>query len=128
MNKKMMTGLVMLASVVTLAACREKDRVSYNVSKEADSFNVRRKVTIVNIRTDKIEFTAEGLLSVDYDKDTIDIIMQVGEDSYRKHIVEIADENMFIVEDLGKTKVDKYKYEIEYMPESAVPFTVTNNE
>ncbi|WP_369350418.1 hypothetical protein AB6M97_06235 [Streptococcus hillyeri] len=128
MKKKLIAGLMVLASVVTLAACREKDRVSYNVSKEADSFNVRRKVTIINIRTDKIEFTAEGLLSVDYDEDTIDIIMQVGEDSYRKHIVEIADENMFIVEDLGKTKVDKYKYEIEYMPESAVPFTVTNNE
>lgn len=128
MKKKLITGLMVLASVVTLAACREKDRVSYNVSKEADSFNVRRKVTIINIRTDKIEFTAEGLLSVDYDEDTIDIIMQVGEDSYRKHIVEIADENMFIVEDLGKTKVNKYKYEIEYMPESAVPFTVTNNE
>ena len=37
--------------------------------------------------------------------------------------------NMYVVEDLTDgTEVNKYKYEVEYMPESILPVTITNNE
>lgn len=32
--------------------------------------------------------------------------------------------NMYVVEDLKGAKVNEYKYEVNYMPESIVPFTV----
>lgn len=123
-------GFMMFAGVLVLAGCRESDRVSYNVSKEADNFNVRRRVTVINTRTDKIEFKVEGLLSVDTsDKKKITIIAETSKGKYKKHFVNLTGNNMYVVEDISKGKdVSKYKYEVEYMPESIVPVTVTNNE
>lgn len=123
-------GFMMFAGVLVLAGCREADKVSYNVSKEADNFNVRRRVTVINTRTDKIEFKVEGLLSVDTsDKKKITIIAETSKGKYKKHFVNLTGNNMYVVEDISKGKdVSKYKYEVEYMPENIVPVTVTNNE
>lgn len=35
---------------------------------------------------------------------------------------------MYVVEDLEGAEVNQYKYEVNYMPESIVPFTVTNKK
>ena len=35
---------------------------------------------------------------------------------------------MYVVEDLGGADVSKYKYEINYIPESIIPFTITTSE
>lgn len=123
-------GFMMFAGVLVLAGCRESERVSYNVSKEADNFNVRRRVTVINTRTDKIEFKVEGLLSVDTsDEKKLTIIAETSKGKYKKHFVNLTGNNMYVVEDISKGKdVSKYKYEVEYMPESIVPVTVTNNE
>lgn len=34
---------------------------------------------------------------------------------------------MYVVEDLGGSNVSQYKYEINYIPESIIPFTVTES-
>lgn len=130
MKKKLMTGVVFFGALLSLAACTESDKVSENISKEADNFNVRRRVTVINTRTDKVEFTVTGLISVDTDKSNkLVIIAEVGKGKYKKHLVNMTKNNMYVVEDVTDgTKVSKYKYEVEYMPESVIPVTVTNNE
>ena len=35
---------------------------------------------------------------------------------------------MYIVEDLGKAEVNKYKYEINYLPEMIIPFDVVTKK
>lgn len=129
-NKKIAAVFMFVAGLFVLTACRESDRVSYNVSKEADNFNVRRRVTIINTRTDKIEFKVEGLLSVDTsDKKKITIIAETSKGKYKKHFVNLTGNNMYVVEDISKGKdVSKYHYEVEYMPEGVVPVKVTDNE
>lgn len=129
-NKKIAGVMMLVAGLFVLTACRESDRVSYNVSKDADNFNVRRRVTVINTRTDKIEFKVEGLLSVDTsDKKKLTIIAETSEGKYKKHFVNLTGNNMYVVEDISKGNgVSKYTYEVEYMPESIVPVTVTNNE
>lgn len=54
MNKKVILLLTLLT--ILLASCREADKVSHNISKEADNFNVVRRVAVINTRTDKVEF------------------------------------------------------------------------
>lgn len=129
-NKKIAGVMMLVAGLFVLTACRESDRVSYNVSKEADDFNVRRRVTVINTRTDKIEFKVEGLLSVDTsDKKKITIIAETSKGKYKKHFVNLTGNNMYVVEDISKGKnVSKYQYEVEYMPEGIVPVKVTDNE
>ena len=46
-------ALVILVCFVA-TGCTEADQVSTNISQEADNFNVTRKLTVLNARTDTI--------------------------------------------------------------------------
>ena len=133
-NRKIavLAGAALLTvGLATLSGCStESEKVSYNISKEADNFNVRRRVAVINTRTDKIEFKVEGLISVDTSNSKkLVVIAEVSKGKYRKHLINMTKNNMYVVEDLTDgTKVNKYKYEVEYMPESILPVTITNNE
>lgn len=131
-NKKIAASAgaaLMTIGLATLSGCaNESEKVSYNISKEADNFNVRRRVAVINTRTDKIEFKVEGLISVDTSNSKkLVVIAEVSKGKYRKHLINMTKNNMYVVEDLTDgTKVNKYKYEVEYMPESILPVTITN--
>lgn len=130
-NAALAGAALMTIGLATLSGCStESDKVSYNISKEADNFNVRRRVAVINTRTDKIEFKVEGLISVDTSNSKkLVVIAEVSKGKYRKHLINMTKNNMYVVEDLTDgTKVNKYKYEVEYMPESILPVTITDNE
>ena len=117
-----------------LASCTEADKVSHNISKEADNFNVIRRVAVINTRTDKVEFEVIGRISV-YDNtsskestSTLTVVVETDKDKYKKHIVKLTNWNMYVVEDLDGSAVDQYKYEINYMPESILPFKITESK
>ncbi|MBC1286943.1 hypothetical protein HB818_14365 [Listeria booriae] len=128
--KKLLVAVLLVGTMaVTLAGCTEADKVSYNVSKEADNFNVNRRVAIINVRTDKVEFEVIGRISVDTsDKNKLVIVAETAKGKYKKHLVNMTSWNMYVVEDLEGAQVNKYKYEVNYMPESIVPFTVTESK
>ena len=127
--KKLIVFISLLGLGITLGACRESDKVSYNVRQEADNFNVIRRVAVINTRTDKVEFEAIGRISVDTeDKNKLVILVETGKNEYKKHLVNMTSWNMYVVEDLEGAKVNEYKYEVNYMPESIVPFTVTEKK
>lgn len=48
-----------------ITACTEADKVSSNVSQEADNFNVLRRFAVINTRTDKVEFELVGAFSLE---------------------------------------------------------------
>lgn len=128
-NKVNKIGLVflLLVSLVVFAGCRQSDKVSYNVSQEADNFNVNRRVAVINTRTDKIEFEVVGRISVDSgDSKKLVILVETAKGVYKKHIINMTNNNMYVLEDLEGAEVNEYKYEVNYMPESIVPFTSTN--
>lgn len=129
MKKLLVAVLLVGAMSLTLAGCTEADKVSYNVSKEADNFNVIRRVAIINMRTDKVEFGVIGRISVDTSEDKkLVIIAETDKNTFKKHLVNMTSWNMYVVEDLEGAAVNKYKYEVNYMPESIVPFTVTESK
>ncbi len=125
-----LTGLVLI-SLFGLAACRESDKVSHNISQEADNFNVIRRVAVINTRTDKIEFEVIGRISVDTEANKgkrLEILVETDKGVYKKHMVNLTGWNMYVVEDIEGAKVNQYKYEINYMPESIVPFDITKKK
>ena len=132
MNKKVILLLTLLT--ILLASCREADKVSHNISKEADNFNVIRRVAVINTRTDKVEFEVIGRISI-YDNtsskestSTLTVVVETDKDKYKKHIIKLTNWNMYVVEDLDGAAVDQYKYEINYMPESILPFKITESK
>lgn len=110
-----------------LAGCdnRESEKVSYNVSQEADNFNVIRRVAVINTRTDKVEFEVVGRISVDTENEKkLVILVETEKGVYKKHLVNMTEWNMYVVEDLYGAEVNEFKYEVNYMPESIIPFDV----
>ena len=126
--KKTVLLLVMLCvTILVLSGCsdREAEKVSYNISKEADNFNVTRRVTIFNTRTDKCLLEIVGNLSVQKSSGDIDIIVEVWEGQYKKHFVNLNSWTTYVVEDVSGAFVDKYHYEINFQPEAILPYKIT---
>ena len=131
MNKKVIMTTLLTSGLFLLSGCEstESSQVSYNVSQEADNFNVIRRVAVINTRTDKIEFEVIGRISVDTsDSDKLVIIVEAEKGIYKKHLINMTEWNMYVVEDLEGAKVNEYKYEVNYMPETIIPFTITENK
>lgn len=129
MKKRIVFVVAILMVAVMLAGCSQAARVSANVSKEADNFNVQRRISVINVRTDKPLLEVIGLLSVQKTGDgDLDIIMEVSPNVYKKHFVELNAWTTYVVEDISGAYVDKYHYEINFQPEMIVPITFTSND
>lgn len=127
MNKKAILVVCLILIAMILSGCTEAYKVSQNVSKEADNFNVTRRVTVFNTRTDKMLLEIIGNLSVLKSNDDIDIIVEVGDGIYKKHFVSLNQWTTYVVEDISGAFVDKYHYEINFLPEMIVPVTFTQS-
>lgn len=127
MKKLMKTGIVVMLMCVLFAGCTEADKVSRNVSKEADNFNVTRKLTVLNARTDTVMMEMKGTFSISNNSSNeLEVICEVGDGVYKKHLVYLNDWTCYVVEDISGAAVDKYHYEINFLPEWGLK--VTKNE
>lgn len=128
-TKKLLSVTLASAIVFSFTGCTEADKVSHNVSQEADNFNILRRFAVINTRTDKVEFEVIGAFSLNATyKNKISIICEMEDGTYKKHIIGLNENTMYVIEDLGGAKVNKYKYEVNYIPESIMPFTITEKE
>jgi outer membrane lipoprotein-sorting protein len=120
--KKIFAILLIVTMIFTLVGCTEADRVSSNLSQQADSFNVARKLTVINVRTDSILFQMTGNFSIEKESDgDLAVIGENDNGTYYKHFICLAEEITYVVEDLGTTTVNKYKYEINFNPKMIIP-------
>ncbi len=124
--------LALIMVSVSLSGCgREANRVSYNISKEADNFNVMRRLTVFNTRTDRCMMQMTGRFSIQNDgNNELAVIVELDRKKgiYQKHFVYLNEWTTYTVEDLNGVKVSKYDYELEFMPEMLVPVKITANE
>ena len=127
MKKVLILIVLLCAAAIILTGCTEADKVSANVSKEADNFNVTRRVTVINTRTDKILLEIIGALSIKHSSGDVDIIVEVAPNTYKKHFVSLNSWTTYVVEDVSGAFVDKYHYEVNFLPEMIIPFTVTQS-
>ena len=110
-----------------LAGCTEADQVSQNISQEADNFNVTIKLTVLNARTDTILLNLTGTFALKNNSDNeLEVIIETAEGKYQKDYVYLNDYTMYVVEDISGSDVDKYHYEINFLPEFGLK--VTHNE
>ena len=119
---------MLLISVMMLTGCEtEAQRVSYNLSQEADNFNVVRQLTVINCIEGDVLFQMTGKMSIT--ADTADKQLEIiVEDSgtYVKHFVGLSDNVTYVVEDLnlGANAVSKYKYTLNFNPNMWIPYNV----
>ena len=125
MKKKVMALLAVFVLLCAfLTGCTEVYKVSNNISQEADNFNVTRKLTVLNARTDTILLELTGTFSLQNNSENEhEVIIETAEGKYQKDLVYLNDYTMYVVEDISGTDVDKYHYEINFLPEWGVKVT-----
>jgi hypothetical protein len=122
--KKTLLVIMGLLLVLVLVGCTQADRVSHNISKEADAFNVMRRLTVLNARSDKPMFELVGQFSLaNNSTNELTVTVQTGPDNYKKHFIYLNPEwTLYVVEDLSGADVTPYYYDINFLPEMIIPF------
>lgn len=120
--KKKIATIAILAALI-LGACSEADTVSENLSKEADTFKVDRRVVFFNGITDKYLLTIEGKCALGNQDDVnkLSVTCKTGEDEYKKHYLGLSDNVSFFVEQTESLDVDPFHYKVIFRPETIVP-------
>lgn len=123
MKKRIIAVIALLAIMLTaFTGCRESSRVSYNIGVEADNFNVTRRLEVLNARTDKPVFELIGNFSVvNNETNELEVIVEVNPGVYKKHFVYLNEWTIYVIEDVSGAYVDKYHYEVNFLPEMIVP-------
>lgn len=118
MKKFIAMLLALLMVMVCLTGCTESEQVSYNISKEADNFNVTRRLTVINARTDTVLLELIGTFALENNSSSeLEVICEVADGQYQKHFVYLNEYTLYVVEDISGANVDKYHYEINFLPE-----------
>lgn len=120
--KKLIAIILLVVLLVFAVGCStEAERVAYNLSQQADNFNIVRRLTVINCITGDTLFVMEGKMSVE---DTGNILRIYVEDNgtYKKHMVHISDNVTYTLEDLSSNVVSKYRYTINFNPKMWIPF------
>lgn len=118
--------IVMLMAAFSFTGCTEADRVSYNLSKQADNFNDIRQLTVINCLQGDVLFQMTGKMSItaDMEDNQLEIIVEDENGEYKKHFIGLSDNVTYIVEDITSADVSKYKYTLNFNPNMWLPVDV----
>lgn len=124
MKKKIIAAIAAaVIAIAALAGCSEANRVSANLSLEADNFNEVRQLTVINCIKGDTLFQMTGKMSINYvpERSQLEIIVEDENGEYSKHYVGISDNVTYVVEDISAGDVDKYKYTLNFNPNMWIP-------
>lgn len=132
MKKIFTVFVIMMIACCSFTGCgRQAERVSYNISKRADNFDVMRRLTVFNTRTDKCLLQLTGRFSIQNEgHDELAVIVEIDrkKNRYQKHFVYLNEWTTYTVEDLNGVDVSRYDYELEFQPEMLVPVRIKADE
>ena len=123
MKKKFFALTLIVLAAVMMVSCSKANRVSYNLSREADEMNITRKVTVINGVTNQVIFQATGQMSIEYveERRQLNIIALDENGNYKKHIIGISDNVSYVVEDVTGVKGIDTKYRMYFNPDMIQP-------
>lgn len=119
--KKVLVISLILTLMFVLTACRQSELVTHNLRREADDFNVRRRITVLNTRTDTPMMQITGLLSINVDGDgDLNIAIEKAPGEYILNFAHMSQDTTYIVEQIETKEVSKYQYEIIFYPKQII--------
>ena len=128
MKRIALAFLLIVMTCLCMIGCSEASRASYNLSKQADNFNVVRQLTVINCLQGDVLFQMTGKLSIEVDEteNQLEVMVENDDGTYTKHFVGLSDNVTYTIEDLnlGKNDVEKYKYTLNFNPDMWIPVNV----
>ena len=113
--KKVICLLMALLCALCLVSCVKSEMVNHNLSQAADNFEVVRKITVYNARTDLIIMEMEGYMSLSNNStNELVVTCKTGENEYKKNYVYLNEYVIYVVEDITGNVTDPYHYKIHF--------------
>ena len=107
--------LVAVCLCTCLVGCTKADNVNHNLSQAADNFQVTRKITVYNARTDMIILEMEGNMSLSNNTtNELVVTCMTGPSQYKKNYVYLNEQVIYVVEDITDTVTDPYHYKVHF--------------
>ena len=115
MKKIFAMFFIILVLIGCMTGCSEASNVNHNLSQAADNFQVVRKITVYNARTDLIVMEMEGLMSLS-NTSTSELVVtcMTGPNQYKKNYIYLNEYVIYVVEDITGTVTDPYHYKIHF--------------
>lgn len=113
--KKIICLVLLVVCLFSFASCTNASVVNNNLSQAADNFEVVRKITVYNARTDLIVMEMEGYMSLSNNgANELVVTCKTGKDEYKKNYVYLNEYVIYVVEDITGTITDPYHYKIKF--------------
>jgi hypothetical protein len=121
--KRILTiGATFLIAVGALVGCStDADVVSHNLSKDAEQFNINRRIVFFNGITDKYLLEIQGYCSIVDANGQLEVTCKRGQDRYSKEFLGLSDNVSYFIEQLEPVASDPYHYEVIFKPEVIIP-------
>lgn len=130
-SKRLLGAIAAVAALaVAMTGCTSSaDKVSDNLGKEAEKFNVPRRIVGVNGITDKVEFEIQGYCSIEGDGlGNLNALIVICKDktvgqkpTYAKHFVGLSDNMFFVSTQLHGINVSEFRTKIIIKPQNIIP-------
>lgn len=105
--------LLIISSCILFTSCNDAEQIKTNISKKSDNFETYRKVTVINLRSDKILLEVEGYIAIkDSTEKELAIIIMTGPKEYKMHYIYLGSEIVYLVEQIENTTTDPYHWYI----------------
>ena len=96
MKKMILITMLVLVGVVLGGCVRTSTTVNHNLSKDADEFNLYRKITVTNARTDTVMLQAEGYMSLSNNSaNELVVTIKTGDNTYYQDYIYL---NNFVIQ------------------------------
>lgn len=120
--KTFLAVVMMFVMMLCICSCSTANTVNYNLSKEADEFNVYRRITVTNARTDMIMLQAEGYMALSNNSaNELVVTFKTGENQYYKDYIYLNDWTCYVMEQVEPKSTDRYHYELVFYPDRLIP-------
>lgn len=98
-----------------LTGCDAATNVNNNLSQAANNFEVIRKITVYNARTDLIIMEMEGYMSLS-NNSTSELVVtcKTGPSEYKKNYIYLNEYVIYVVEDITGTVTDPFHYKVHF--------------
>ena len=104
-----------LLLIFSMCSCTAADTVNYNLSQSANNFQVVRKITVYNARTDLIILEMEGAMSLSNNTtNELVVTCMTGPNQYKKNYIYLNEYVIYVVEDISNTVTDPYHYKVHF--------------
>lgn len=116
---KIMLALTIAVMMIFTFGCSQADTMKNNIQKEANKFNVYRKITFVNLYTGQLLYSAEGYFSVQstyennyQSQQEIGLVFNVAKNEYKMDYFSIAENVCYVIEQVENTTGNPYHWKI----------------